>query len=197
MSDVSAQYLDLAGRSKHELAKVFAAGTAPMTDALTGYEFRGFNQPRAAALLGIRKFIKVFYTDRAGQPSGCNTPVRQNALGAEWIAKPSPANPKRYAFFLVEPPDPDAADTERRGAVLLDYSRGGNRGYDPARILRDYVVRVEPGSDDLLLGKAYFTLGGRHLAHAYFLIERHRPLTDAAALARRNTAYRANAPRTD
>jgi hypothetical protein len=48
----------------------------------------------------------------------------------------------------------------RRGAAFLDYSRGGNRAYDIARILRDYLVRVEPGSDDLLPGKAFFVVAG-------------------------------------
>jgi hypothetical protein len=187
MSDVSAEYLDLAGRSKHELAKVFAAGTAPMTDALTGYEFRGFNQPRAAALLGIRKFIKAFYLDRSGRPAGCNTPVARNGLSEEWIARPAPERPRRYAYFVVEPPDPDASDPGNRAAALLDYGRGGNPVYDPSRILRDYVVRAEPGSDDLLLGKAYFSIAGTRIAHTFFLIERYRPLADAdaEALARR------------
>jgi hypothetical protein len=69
--------------------------------------------------------------------------------------------------------------------VLLDYGAGGNRGYDVARVLRDYVVRVESGSDDLLLGKAYFVVGGRRLASSYFLIERYGPLSDADALAAR------------
>jgi len=69
--------------------------------------------------------------------------------------------------------------------VLLDYGRGGNRGYDIARILRDYLVRIEPGSDGLLLGKAYFVVAGARLASSFFLIERYRPLRDAAALARR------------
>jgi hypothetical protein len=54
----------------------------------------------------------------------------------------------------------------QRGAALLDYSRGGNRGYDIARVLRDYLVRVEPGSDELLLGKAFFVVAGRRLANA-------------------------------
>jgi hypothetical protein len=187
MAIVSTRYLELAGRPKSEVAVVFAGGTPPQVAALTGYEFRGFNLPRATALLGIRKFIKVFHTDDAGQAFGCNTPVTQNGLSAEWIAKPSPEHPKRYAFFQVDPPDPDAADAERRTAVLLDYGRGGNRGYDAARLLRDYLVRVEPDSDDLLLGKAYFTLGGARLTHSYFLIERYRPLSDAETLARRST----------
>jgi hypothetical protein len=51
--------------------------------------------------------------------------------------------------------------------------------------LRDYLVRVEPGSDELLLGKAYFVVAGTRLIHTYFLIERYRRLADAAALAER------------
>ena len=185
MAPVSAAYLKLAGRSKADLAAAFASGTPPEVSALTGFEFRGYNQPKAAALLGIRKFIKAFYVDRSGQPFGCNTPVAQNGLQAEWLARPSAERPKRYAFFQVGPPDPNASDVLRRDAVLLDYGRGGNRAYDVARILRDYLVRVEPGSDELLLGKAYFVVAGTRLAHAYFLIERYRRLADATALAER------------
>jgi hypothetical protein len=185
MASVSAAYLDLAGRSKAELASVFADGSPPDVAALTGFEYRGYNQPPVAALLGIRKFIKAFYLDRSGQPFGCNTPVSQNGLAAEWVARPSAERPRRYAFFTVEPPDPEASDQLRRGAALLDYGRGGNPAYHAARILRDYLVRVEPGSDELLIGKAYFVVAGTPLTHSYFLIERYRPLPDAAALAER------------
>ena len=185
MAPVSARYLELAGQPKRELDAVFAGGSPPDVIALAGYEFRGYNQPRAAALLGIRKFIKVFYTDASGRPFGCNTPVTQNGLHDEWLARPSAERPKRYAFFQVEPASPSAPDERRRGAALLDYSRGGNRAYDISRILRDYLVRVEPGSDELLLGKALFVVARTTLAHSYFLIERYRPLTDAAALASR------------
>ena len=42
--------------------------------------------------------------------------------------------------------------------------------YDPSGSLRDYLVRCMPGSDELLLGKAYFALGplagGRELLRA-------------------------------
>jgi hypothetical protein len=185
VATVSARYLDLAHKSKRELDAVFAAGSPPDVSALTGFEFRGYNQPRAAALLGIRKFIKAFYLDGSGRPFGCNTPVVQNGVEAEWLARPSVERPRRYAFFKVEPPDPSASDELRRGAALLDYGHGGNRAYDVARILRDYLVRVEPGSDELLLGKAYFIVAGARLTHTYFLIERYRPLADAAELAKR------------
>ena len=185
MAIVSARYLDLARQSKRELDAVFAAGSPPDISALTGFEFRGYNQPRAAALLGIRKFIKVFYLDANQRPFGCNTPVTQNGLVDEWLARPSAAAPKRYAFFRVEPASPGTPDDLRRSAALLDYSQGGNRAYDIARILRDYLVRVEPGSDELLLGKAFFVVAGTTLAHSYFLIERYRPLADAPDLANR------------
>lgn len=185
MTTISSRYTELAAKSKRELEAVFAAGSAPDVSAMIGFEFCGYNQPRTAALLGIRKFIKAFYLDRSGRPFGCNTPVVQNGLREEWVTKPSAERPKRYAFFLVEPADPDAADESKRGAALLDYGRGGNRGYDIARILRDYVVRVEPGSDDLLLGKAFFVVAEKRLAHSFFLIERYRPLSDAEALAAR------------
>jgi hypothetical protein len=97
MPGVSATHLDLASRPKGELAALFDAGTPPDVRALAGFEFRGYNQPRAAA--------------------------------------------------------------------LLDYGQGGNPRYDISRILRDYVVRLRTGSDDLLLGKAYFAVAGTRLAH--------------------------------
>jgi hypothetical protein len=185
MAHVSDAYLELIAGSKAELAKVYATGSPPELSELIGYEFRGFNQPRATALLGIRKFIKAFYLDRAGQPFGCNTPTLQNGLSEDWIARPSPERPKRYAFFRVYAPDADAADAERRGAALLDYGQGGNRALDPAGLLRDYLVRVQPGSDDLLLGKAYFVIGGTRLSHTYFVIERYHKLADSDPLMQR------------
>lgn len=185
MASVSARYLELAGTAKRELDAMFAAGDTPDFSALNGFEFRGYNYPRIAAVLGIRKFIKAFYLDSSQRPFGCNTPVTQNALHDDWLARPSADRPRRYAFFLVEPASPAAPDPLQHTAVLLDYARGDNPPYQIARILRDYLVRVEPGSDDLLLGKAFFVVAGTRLASSFFLIERYRPLADAAALANR------------
>jgi hypothetical protein len=190
MTKPSERFIDLASQSGHDLDAVFEAGTRPDVGALTGYEFRGYNQPPALALLGIRKFIKAFYRADDGRVFGCNTPVAQNGLRDEWQAKPSEDQPKRYAFFLVEPTDA-ATDGDRGRAVLLDYGRGGNGPFDPARLLRDYLVQVEPGSDDLLLGKAYLVVAGRRPWHSYFVIERLRPLRDGEALARGHRLARA------
>ena len=44
------------------------------------------------------------------------------------------------------------------------------------RSIRDYFVQVEPGSDDVLLGKAYLALGGRRLFSNFFVLHRRGPL---------------------
>jgi hypothetical protein len=65
--------------------------------------------------------------------------------------------------------------------VLLDYGRGGNKPLDPTAGLRDYLVRVDPGNDDLFLGKAYYAVGPLRVPSNFFLLERHRRgLTDVA-----------------
>jgi hypothetical protein len=115
------------------------------------------------SLLGIRKFIKAFFTVPGDVAFGCNAPVEQNGLDGEWLAEPDEANPKRYGFFRV-------------GVVLLlDYSRGHNKPYDPSGLLRDDVVRVDPGSDELLLGKAYLALWPVRVPVCFFLLERCGP----------------------
>jgi hypothetical protein len=191
MPSISARYRELAVSPKRELEAAFAAGRAPDLDALAGFEFLGYNQPPVTSMLGIRKFIKAFYLDDSQQAFGCNTPVRGSRLDQEWIPRPSREQPKRYAFFKVEAADPDAADRLHQGAVLLDYSRGGNKPYDVSRILRDYLVEVEPDSADLLLGKAFFVIAGARVASSFFLIQRYQPLPDAADLARRPAGGRA------
>jgi hypothetical protein len=46
-------------------------------------------------------------------------------------------------------------------------------------------VRVEPAPTNCSSAKHFFVVAGTTLAHSYFLIERYRPLADAAALANR------------
>src|SRR5258708_13988973 len=139
MTIISERYSQLSALSKHELDQVFAAGRPPEAAALTGFEFLGFNHPRTAAMLGIRKFIKVFYLDEDQRPFGCNTPVVQNGLTGEWIHRPSADSPKRYAFFQVLPGGADG--------LLLDYGRGANPPYEVSNILRDSPVRPDPRHD--------------------------------------------------
>ena len=54
----------------------------------------------------------------------------------------------------------------------------GNGRLSPLSALRDYLVQVTPGSDALLLGKAFLAVGSWHLPLGYFVLERrteHHP----------------------
>jgi hypothetical protein len=75
-----------------------------------------------------------------------------------------------------------AGDRGPAHALLLDYGRGHNRWYELSSVLRDYLVRVNPGSDELLLGKAYAKLGPVRIPVSYFLLERFRPIASPIEL---------------
>jgi hypothetical protein len=61
-------------------------------------------------------------------------------------------------------------------ALLLDYGALPHPELGPAAPLaarlRDYVVRVRPRSDDLLLGRAYLEFGPWSVPVGWFALER-------------------------
>lgn len=158
-----------------ELETVLKAGKGPAPRALAGFEFRGYNRPPWAALLGIRKFVKGFF-EKDGKVEGYNIPPRQNGFDEPWISTPSPENPKRFAFFVVRPVDPKSVDNLYPDATHLNYGESTrNIALDPSRVIRDYVVQADPSNPDLLLGKAYLALPFGRVFSNYFIIERLRP----------------------
>jgi hypothetical protein len=169
----SSEYLRIGSLPARELEALMLRGERPDPDGLAGWELRGMNTPRWARLAGIKKFIKGFYRGTGGQLYGYNIPVVQNDLAEPWIYK-DPARPKRFGFYRVDPVDAAARDNAYLNALLLDYGRGGNHDLDPTTGLRDYLVRVEPGSDRLLLGKALYALGPLRVPASYFVLERLR-----------------------
>jgi hypothetical protein len=171
----STRYRDVGALPPRELDLLMLRGETPSLEALCGWEFRGMNTPDWANLLGIKKFIKGFYRDAAGRIFGYNEPAWQNALAGPWIARPSDAHPKRCGFYRVDTVDPTSRDNAYLHALLLDYGDGGNATLDPTSTLRDYVVRIERGSDDLLLGKAFIAAGPLRVPVSHFILERHRP----------------------
>jgi hypothetical protein len=171
----SPSYLALGRCTQAELEQVLLRGETPDLGGIAGWEYRGMNIAFWAPYSPIQKFIKGFYRSPDGRVFGYNEPVVQNGPERRWVAKPSDDDPKRFGFYSVESVDPSSRDNEYLHALLLDYSKGGNPLLDPSKRLRDYIVRVNPGSDELLLGKAYLAFGKRRVATNFFALERHRP----------------------
>lgn len=184
----SGAYKRLATMSQHELEEVFLAGGPPAVDSIIDWEFRGYNHsPRLVDVARLRKFIKGFFLSPTGQAFGYNTPVVQNGLHGEWVAKPRDEAPRRFRFYRLSVVEQaaDDLDARYRGALLLDYSKAGNPRFAIYRGLRNYMRQAEKGSDDLLICKAFFALGSRRRQVNFFFLERHRPITMDPQLADR------------
>ncbi len=166
-------FADLIAMSNEELDAVLQSGTAPDPDALVGWEFRGFNPPTFAKILGFQKFIKGFDRDDAGNVYGYNLFVEDARGGpdAPWVAKGDGGPDTRHGFYDIVPL---ATDTGIDG-VLLDYGSGRNAWYNPEAVIRDQVVQVSAGNPDLLLGKAFLQIGPWRVFSNFFILERLRP----------------------
>jgi hypothetical protein len=171
-------FFELARMNPRQLEEIFAHGVTPRHEELLGWEFRGFNPPIFARILGFQKFKKGFFAD-AGQTadgpfvSGYNVWVRQNRLEDPHLATPSEDQPKRHGFFLVDRVDPAGRENKHPHALLLDYGKGRNAKFNPERVIRDYLVRVDPGNPDLFLGKAYMALGPLRVFSNFFVLDRY------------------------
>jgi hypothetical protein len=166
-----APFLKLAALKPGQLEAILLRGQMPDMEALAGREYRGMNLGVGARLLGIRKFIKGFYRSADGQAFGYNIRAKQNSPDEPWLARLSGGERKRFGFYRVSPTDPESRDNAYLHALLLDYGQGGNGRFDVTALLRDYLVRVNTGSDDLLLGKAFMAIGPLRVPIGYFLLE--------------------------
>ena len=171
----SSEFQRVATLDRRSLESLMAHGEQPALDALPGWEYRGLNLGRPAKLLGIQKFIKGFFRPPGGEVCGYNLRVRQNGPAAPWVAPSDDEVPRRFGFYRVTLVAPGARDREYPHALLLDYGQGGNGHLSPLSTLRDYLVRVMIGSDELLLGRAFVALGRTRVPVGYFLLERYRP----------------------
>ncbi len=167
-------YRELASLSNAALEEKFRAGVAPSAADLTGFEFRGFNTPFFARLLGIQKFIKGFFLD-GESVQGYNIPVKQNGMDGPWLHKPSADKPKRFGFYDVYAVRKEERDNLYPNALLLNYGASTrNPFYRVERVLRDYVVQPDPENPNLLIGKAYLALGPIRIPSNFFILERLR-----------------------
>ncbi|MBC7974523.1 MAG: hypothetical protein H7138_06010 [Myxococcales bacterium] len=175
----STRILALARASLRELEHAFQRGVTPEIDTLVGWEFRGINctprgLPPIARLAGIQKFVKGMFRADDGRAMGYNTPVVQNVLDGRWRTRPSDEAPRRFGFYTIDAVDPTSRDNAYLHALLLDYGQGGNPLWDVSRGLRDYLVQLEDGDLDRLVGKAYYAAGPARVGVGFFLLERWR-----------------------
>ena len=175
----SPRYTELTQRSNRELEEIFRKGIMPAAESLVDHEWRGFNTPAFARLLGIQKFIKGFFRVSANDPvEGYNIPVKQNGLDSPWQHKPSADAPKRFGFYHVYPVRPEDRENHYPEALLLNYGISPrNPAYRVERLLRDYLIQPDPDNPDILLGKAYLAVGGLRIPSNFFVLERLRRVT--------------------
>ncbi len=172
MADEKKTLQDLAALSQEELEELFQNGETPDPEKLAGWEFKGYNVPFFAKLLGIKKFKKGFYKHGDGY-WGYNIHQRQNSIDEPWKSKPVEHNPKRFGFYSMKPVQPDSEENKEPGALILNYGEGKNMPWEGS-FLRDYLKQPFPDNDDLFIGKAYVALGPGRIAPSLFLLERDR-----------------------
>ncbi|MDH5493730.1 MAG: hypothetical protein OEY14_17385 [Myxococcales bacterium] len=192
MNDIAHPYAgisfeELIALPRAELEVAMQRGFKPTAEQLAGWEFRGFNPPIFARLLGFQKFIKGFFLDDAGKLAGYNLfPERpRGGPKAPWIPKAGGVPSTRHGFYDVEPVPPRGRYADYPDAVLLNYGSGRNSRMNPEARIRDFLVCVEPGSDDLFLGKAFIDLGAGRVFSNFFILERLREAPRLAEAARR------------
>jgi hypothetical protein len=160
---------DMARLPSSELEHLIRYGERPDFASLDGFVFKGANVTYPGHLL-FPRFSKGFFTEK-GRTMGYNVPVERGALDAPWYTKPR-ENAKAFGFYEVSPVPVGGDHSYYPGSLLLDYSKGRNLG--PDRLLRDFLVQVEPNNPDLLLGKAYLALGA-WVPVGFFVLERWGP----------------------
>lgn len=171
----TSDYLALVRAPTSELAKVMERGETPDVAALVGREWRGTNMPASSGLLGLRRFIKGFeMVDQDGAGSGVggyNVTVPGRDLATPWTDRQRRDGRREWARFAVTPVDPATIDNRYLHALLIDYSAPAEPERGIPGQLRDYLVRVVPDSDDLLLGRAFLAVRSRRIPIGWFALE--------------------------
>ena len=163
-------YESLASATSDTLEQVLLDGQAPDLEVIAGNEYRGWNTPFFASWVGILRFKKGFFKDETngGSVRGYNKDiVPGGGLMDPWTEKGPGGKAKPFGFYEVQPQSAGMYPN----SVLLNYDCPRNFALDPTKLLRDYVVQVNPDNPHLLLGKAYLALPGKPCV-SYFILER-------------------------
>ncbi|MBM4362448.1 MAG: hypothetical protein FJ104_07185 [Deltaproteobacteria bacterium] len=184
-------FISLTRLAPSDLRPLLEAGVEPRATDLIGWEFRGWNvlapiaRPFMAAL-GFQRFAKGFFSrapegaasDESPDFEGYNLMITAGSVDDPWVLR----DPAPHSFYRAERVGaPRTKPDLHPHALLLDYALGdprpplfeggplwGNGG------IFDFLVHPSPGSRDLLLGVAYYSLPPIRVLGGYFVAERWR-----------------------
>lgn len=186
MTLTARDFLDM---RRADLIAVMREGHPVDPAALDDTEYRGIalGLPGWVERLAWKTFKKVFHRDPAtGHLRGWNIRLVQDGLDGRWEPMTKHNEPKTFGHYRVVPLDGYRPPKPVGGGLMLDYALGGNPALDFTRCIRDPIVAVEEGRDDLLLGWTYLRLVGLPISTpSYFILERGGPLTHRVAPPRR------------
>ena len=183
--------MSLTSMTPAELEGVLSQGKTPQPSKILGWEFRGWNvfgdasAKLVGSVMGIQRFAKGFFARGvAGAPAnadalatfeGYNVKIRRGTRDEPWTGIPDDDHLTRHSFYQVYGPGQGANRAGRYPqALFLDYSEGipANNLFTGSTI-KDFLVVVDEGNDDLMLGKAYTSVGPINNV-GYFVLERLR-----------------------
>lgn len=124
-----------------EIGKIFKSSPAAKWDDLNNREFEGINRLPLTKALTIHKFKKGF-REINGNCVGYNLRIRQGGGYASFQVVNNSKGPVKHGFFEVKVSNSNC---------LLNYEGGDNPWYDPARFLKDELVKYE----NFFIGKAF------------------------------------------
>jgi hypothetical protein len=155
---------DVWAMPRRELAALLAQGHPIDPGELAGNDYLGVSLglPEIVVRLTWRHFQKSFRKDGRGRVVGHN--VR--------LVEP----PKVFGPFHVTDLPPCGTPFRCRAGVLLDYG-AAHPAWHPLARVRDPLVALSPGSNELLLGATYFAAGGARLKTPSFFTLQRRTTT--------------------
>ncbi|MFO0750448.1 MAG: hypothetical protein U1F43_32975 [Myxococcota bacterium] len=164
-----------------ELRQRITTGYPVDPRALDGFIYRGtsLGLPPIAQRLTWRTFQKTFWREpRSGRLLGWNVRLEQDGEDAPSRPILDHGRPRCvWHYEVIEPRGvPMPPDFDR--GLVIDYSRGENRPWDPIRLSKDPLVALAAGDPTELIGVSYLVIGGRCIeTPTYFTLEREGPIT--------------------
>jgi len=167
---------DLWRMSRRELKDVLCDGYPIEPDGLDDTEYEGVSLglPEVVERLTWKKFMKVFHRDPThGCLRGWNVRIEQNPMSGPWEPQRRRGQPVTFGHYRVVSAAGHRMPWRCDQALLIHYGLGGNPRLDPTARMRDPLVAVHPGDNELLLGWSYLDLGRRQVpTPSFFSLQR-------------------------